>query len=162
MPLLKTGVWAIPTTPAQKLKEADELYTRVMYCVEAIRLFKDKPPLEVRRITLEISTLLHNQRGLDVNDPSRKYTLTSIPGNFSSLQLVCYMYVGFKIIDPESYIFPDLSRAYSIAQAMDSGPDHPDVDLSLENMAAICRKTGRTPEAENLEARAAATRATKP
>ncbi len=39
------------------------------------------------------------------------------------------------------------------------GPDHPDVAQSLENYAALLRKTGRSAEAEKLEARAEAIRA---
>ena len=39
------------------------------------------------------------------------------------------------------------------------GPDHPDVATSLENMAALYRKTGRKGEAEAFEKRAAAIRA---
>ncbi len=39
------------------------------------------------------------------------------------------------------------------------GPEHPHVATSLENYAAVLRKTGRTTEAANLEARAKAIRA---
>jgi tetratricopeptide (TPR) repeat protein len=39
------------------------------------------------------------------------------------------------------------------------GPDHPDVDLSLENLAALYRVTQRNKEAEALEMRAARIRA---
>jgi len=41
------------------------------------------------------------------------------------------------------------------------GPDHPNVATSLENMAALYRKSGREKEAEALEKRAAAIRAIK-
>ncbi|MCH7540299.1 MAG: tetratricopeptide repeat protein, partial [Proteobacteria bacterium] len=39
------------------------------------------------------------------------------------------------------------------------GPDHPDVATSLENYAALLRKTGRGTEATEMEARAKAIRA---
>ncbi len=38
------------------------------------------------------------------------------------------------------------------------GPDHPDVVMSLENMAALYRNTGRKNDAEALEKRATAIR----
>jgi hypothetical protein len=41
------------------------------------------------------------------------------------------------------------------------GPDHPNVALSLENLAALYRATNRVKEAEVLEKRAAAIRAIK-
>ena len=39
------------------------------------------------------------------------------------------------------------------------GPQHPDVATSLENYAALLRKTERTTEATKMEARAKAIRA---
>ncbi len=39
------------------------------------------------------------------------------------------------------------------------GPEHPHVAQSLENYAALLRKTGRSAEASKLEARAKAIRA---
>ncbi len=39
------------------------------------------------------------------------------------------------------------------------GPDHPHVAASLENYAALLRKTGRSDEAARMEARAKAIRA---
>ena len=39
------------------------------------------------------------------------------------------------------------------------GPEHPRVTTSLENYAALLRKTGRGEEADTLEARAQAIRA---
>ena len=39
------------------------------------------------------------------------------------------------------------------------GPEHPDVAQSLENYAALLRKTGRATEAAKMEARAKAIRA---
>ena len=38
------------------------------------------------------------------------------------------------------------------------GPEHPNVATSLENYAALLRETGRTAEADKLEARAKAIR----
>jgi hypothetical protein len=55
-------------------------------------------------------------RGLDVNDPAPKYTLTSIPGKFSGLHLLCIEYVGFQIIDPSIDLGFDLSAEYAAAR----------------------------------------------
>lgn len=51
-------------------------------------------------------------------------------------------------------------KALQVAE-QGTGPDHPDVATSLEDMAALYRKTGREKEAEALEKRAAAIRAIK-
>lgn len=70
----------------------------VMYCLGALRLFAEKSVAEVQRITFEIAML--GERGLQVNDATRKYTLKSLPGEFSGLHLVCIEYVGFKKLNP--------------------------------------------------------------
>lgn len=53
---------------------------------------------EVQKITFEIAML--GAKGLSVSDPAERHTLTSLPGRFSGLKLLCIEYVGFKIIDP--------------------------------------------------------------
>ena len=59
-------------------------------------------------------------KGLDINDPSEKYSITSIPGKFSGLQLLCIEYVGFKMIDPSLDIGFDLSKEYEAAKKIAS------------------------------------------
>jgi hypothetical protein len=54
-----------------------------------------------------------------VNDPERKHRLKSMPGEFSSLQLVCYMHAGFQIIAPGTDIGLDLSKEYAMAKGME-------------------------------------------
>ncbi len=53
---------------------------------------------------------------------------------------------------------PLLKRALAIREKT-LGPEHPRVATTLENYAALLRKTGRTTEAAKLEARAKAIRA---
>jgi len=65
---------------------------------------------------MEIALLGRN--GLDINDPAQKYTLRSLPGKFSGMQLVSLMYVGFKIIAPEQDAGIDLSREYAEAKKL--------------------------------------------
>ena len=55
---------------------------------------------------------------------------------------------------------PLYKRSLMIAEKA-LGPDHPDVALSLENLAGLYRATNRDEEAEKLEQRAAAIRAIK-
>jgi hypothetical protein len=55
---------------------------------------------------------------LDPNDPAPKYQLKSLPGDFSGLSLVCFMYVAFQSIAPETDIGFDLSKEYAAAKSM--------------------------------------------
>jgi Flp pilus assembly protein TadD len=88
----------------------------VMYCANALRKFRELPVTDVQRITFEVARL--GRTGLDTNNAAAKYTLRSLPGNYSGLHLVCLMYVGFKILAPEQDIGFDLSKEYEAAQAM--------------------------------------------
>ena len=85
----------------------------VSFCGDALRLFKSQSPEEVQRITHEIATL--GTKGLSLNDPSGKYTLRSLPGNFSGMQLLCIEFVGFKILDPTVDLGFDITAEYEEA-----------------------------------------------
>ena len=71
---------------------------------------------EIQGINYEISML--GRTGLDPSNPKNTYQLTCIPGDFTALQLLCYMYVGFKLVNPDIDIGFDLSKEYSAAKAM--------------------------------------------
>ena len=88
----------------------------VMYCLGALEKFEKMPRVEVQKIASEIA--LMGQTGLDTNDPTQKYELKTLPGNFSGLHLVCLMYVAFKSTAPEMDIGFDLSKEYAAAQAL--------------------------------------------
>lgn len=105
-----------------KFREAGgELRPDVLtYCGDAIRMFDAIPKAEVQRITLEIAML--GAKGLSVNDPSTKYQLRSLSGDFSGLHLLCIEYVGFKIIDPTVDIGFDISAEYAEARRLRDEP----------------------------------------
>lgn len=85
----------------------------VMYMLSALQLFAKENESQVRQITFEIS--LKGRSGFDVNNPDKKYTINSLPGEFTGLKLVSYMYVGFKKIAPDQDIGIDLSQEYAMA-----------------------------------------------
>jgi len=88
----------------------------VMHCLSAIRKFEGMEKEAVRRIAYEIAML--GRGGLDVNNPDRTYRLRAMPGEFTGLQLVSYMYVGFQVVEPGVDIGFDLSREYQAAKAL--------------------------------------------
>jgi tetratricopeptide (TPR) repeat protein len=90
----------------------------MFYCLAALQFFKDKTPEQVRKIAFEIG--MKGRQGLDINNPDKKYTLDSIGGSFTGLQLVSYMYVGFKMIDPKLDVGLDLSEEYKQALGLSS------------------------------------------
>jgi hypothetical protein len=49
---------------------------------------------QVKKIGAEIAIL--GRSGFDVNNPAKRYQVKSMEGDFSGLQLVCYMYVASK------------------------------------------------------------------
>ena len=88
----------------------------VMYCLGAMEHFAKLSPAEIQRITFEIAML--GTKGFEVNNPEQKYELGSMPGKFSGLHLLCIMYVGSKLIAPESTPSFDLATEYTEAKAM--------------------------------------------
>ena len=88
----------------------------VMYMVSALELFEREPEERVKEISFEIA--LKGRGGLDINNPDKKYTISSLPGTFTGLQLVSYMYVGFKKITLDQDIGVDLSQEYAMAMKL--------------------------------------------
>ena len=88
----------------------------VMYCLSALKLFAGMTPDQVQKIGFEIAML--GTHGIEVNDPSVKYTIHSLPGEFSGLHLLSLQYVAFKQILPAQDIGFDLAAEYRKALTM--------------------------------------------
>ena len=91
------------------------------YCLNALKLFSTKEFDEVRKISYEIA--MKGRDGLDINNPNKKYTLNSLPGYFSGIQLLCYMYVGFKRIASKEDVGIDFSAEYRMASELFDSED---------------------------------------
>lgn len=86
----------------------------VAFCREALQSFATMPPDGVKRVTMEIAML--GTKGLSVQNPAARYTLRSLSGEFSGLQLLCYEYTGFQLIDPSVDIGFDIAAEYEAAR----------------------------------------------
>ena len=90
-------------------------------CLKAIKVLASGSPEKTKTIAFEVAML--GRSGLDINDPEAKYHLKSLPGEFSGLQLVALMYVGFKQIAPELDAGIDLSKEYEEANKLHNRGD---------------------------------------
>jgi tetratricopeptide (TPR) repeat protein len=88
----------------------------VMYIASALETFKQIGDQRRQEVAFEIA--MKGQQGLDTNSPDQKYTLRSLPGTFSGLQLVAIMYAAFRQIDPTVDIGIDLRQEYEAAVAI--------------------------------------------
>lgn len=69
---------------------------------------------EIYKIASEIGIL--GTRGIDYADPTKNYILKSIPDKeFTGLQLLCLMYVGFQKIEPTMDTGLDFKEAFNQA-----------------------------------------------
>ncbi|MFW6116234.1 MAG: tetratricopeptide repeat protein [bacterium] len=101
------------------LKEEGLRPDAVFYCLASLEKYAKMSQSKVREIAFEIGML--GQRGLDIHNPEKKYQLESMQGEFTGLQLLCYMYVGFQLIDPSVDVGADLSDEYQAALSMFEG-----------------------------------------
>jgi tetratricopeptide (TPR) repeat protein len=88
----------------------------VMYCLDALERFDAMTPDQIQAVTMEIALL--GRQGLDTNDPTPKYKLRSMPGDFTGLHLVSFLYVGFEQVNPGHDVGFDLSEEYETARQM--------------------------------------------
>lgn len=90
-----------------------------VYCLAALETFKEVGREKTQTIVFEITLL--GSSGLNIKDRSSRYRLQSLPGEFSALQLVVYMYVGLKKVAPRTDAGIDFSREYDLALRMFRG-----------------------------------------
>ena len=95
----------------------------VFFCLDALQKFQALGDEQTKTISFEIAML--GRQGLDINDPSKKYTLKSLPGHFSGLHLVSIMYVGMKSLAPTADVGIDLSREFAEAKTLLSDQSPP-------------------------------------
>lgn len=86
------------------------------YMISAMRQFAAMPREQVGQITLQIARL--GEQGLSIHDPSKRYTLENLEGDFSGLQLLSYMHVGLKMFDPRIAPGTGLDQEYEIAASV--------------------------------------------
>jgi tetratricopeptide (TPR) repeat protein len=107
---------AMTRIATQALQSRGPRLDAVMYLLAALKRLSPLDPEETRSIAYEIGLL--GRRGLDINDPTAKYTLQTLEGSFSGLQLLCYMYVGFKLVDPTVDVGADFDKEYEAAYSL--------------------------------------------
>jgi Flp pilus assembly protein TadD len=88
----------------------------VMYLLAALEKFQSMETAQLQKIGFEIAML--GTTGININDPDSRYTIETLPGEFSGLSLVCHQYAAFKRFAPEMDIGIDLSREYEAARGM--------------------------------------------
>jgi hypothetical protein len=87
-----------------------------MFCLAALRKFAEMTRDQVQGVGFEIATLGMN--GIDVNDPTPKYRLRTLPGQFSGSQLLCYEYAAFKQFAPDMDIGFDVGKEFEEAKRL--------------------------------------------
>lgn len=88
----------------------------VEYMIGAMKRFAELPREQVGRTVMEIAQM--GQTGLEINNPRKRYSLDNLDGDFSGLQLLCYMHVGMALFDPGVDCGSGLQREYEIAKGM--------------------------------------------
>jgi tetratricopeptide (TPR) repeat protein len=90
----------------------------VFYMQGAMDAFAALPKEQIGKIVMEIALL--GQNGLKINEPEVRYSLNSMSGDFSGLQLISIMHVGIKLFDPTAETGTSLDREYELALGLRS------------------------------------------
>ena len=88
----------------------------VFFCLDALKKFRELGDMKTRAVVYEIAVL--GRSGLDIHDPATNYTLSSLPGRFSGMHLVCLMYTGSRMIEPDLDCGIDFSKEYEEARKL--------------------------------------------
>ena len=86
-----------------------------MHLADAINFFRERSKKETQAVAFEIAML--GTQGIDPSKTEKRYTLNSVPNRkFSPLQLLAYMYAGFKELDEIVDTQLDFDSQYEEAQ----------------------------------------------
>jgi tetratricopeptide (TPR) repeat protein len=88
----------------------------VFFCLDAMKKFRQLGDAKTRAVVYEIAVL--GRSGLEIHDPATKYTINSLPGRFSGMHLVCLMYTGSRMIEPDLDCGIDFSKEYAEAEKL--------------------------------------------
>jgi len=91
----------------------------VLFCLAALETFKEVGRERTRAAAFEIASV--GSSGLNIKDPTTRFRLLSLPGEFTALQLVVYMYVALKKVAPRTDAGIDFSKEYAFALAVSPG-----------------------------------------
>lgn len=105
----------------KNLKSKGSRMDVVFYIMSAFDTFKDMSTEQVKNMSFEIGLL--GRHGLEINNPTKKFTLRTVPGEFTALQLVCMMYAGFKQFEPGLDVGLDFSKEYDLALKLTKSED---------------------------------------
>ena len=83
------------------------------YIKDALTRFEKMTPKQIQDLAVEIAML--GTKGFSINDPSKKYGLNGLEGQFTGLYLVSIMYAAFQQFAPGQDVGIDLSREYAAA-----------------------------------------------
>ena len=94
----------------------------VEYCLDAMKKFKGINDQKLGPILLELAQM--GSGGLDIHNPEKRFTVKSLPGDYSALKIVCFMYVAAQRLIPGQDIGIDMSKEYELAKGIfdDSRP----------------------------------------
>lgn len=83
------------------------------YILRALRMFDEMGPDRRNLVLLEIAKV--GAEGLDINSPVRRHAIKGLPGDYTALQLVSFLYTGMQLVDPRVNSGADFSREYQAA-----------------------------------------------
>lgn len=91
----------------------------LVYCLGALETLEQAGSERTEAVVFEIASL--GSKGLNIKDRVSRFRLLSMAGKFSALQLVVYMYVGLKRVDPQADPGIEFSKEYAYARRIWKG-----------------------------------------
>jgi tetratricopeptide (TPR) repeat protein len=85
----------------------------IEYMRDALKRFKSMDVTQIQNLALEIAML--GNKGLNINDPTKKYPIQAWHGEYSGLHLISIMYAAFQQFAPDTDVGIDLSKEYRMA-----------------------------------------------
>lgn len=86
------------------------------YCMDALQRLSGLPLAELQKLSLELA--MAGRNGFEVHNPDSRYRVKGLPGEYSGLAMVCFLYVAMQRIRPGTDIGFDVHEEYAAAKKM--------------------------------------------
>lgn len=85
----------------------------VEYIKDALERFKSMNATQIQNLALELALI--GNKGLNINDSTKKHSIQAWPGEYTGLHVISIMYAAFQQFASDTDLGIDLSKEYRIA-----------------------------------------------
>ena len=112
----RAGSNLLAQTGFERVRQVIPRLDAAHYCLAALQRFAKLSTAELQKLSLSLA--MAGRAGFAVHDPKSRYRVKGLDGEFTGLEMVCFLYVAMQRIAPGTDIGFDLAEEYAQAKKL--------------------------------------------